>query len=330
MPKTATQVRSPRRFVAWLVFGIGACIGGLAVVWFATRGEELATLRGHKGPVRSVVIDPDQRLIVTAGDDGRIRLWTLDGNRSAGIFAAHEPKVTAICRAGGRGDIASVGPDKKLIRWSLPDGKAINSLDLPAAPECVAASADGRYIAVGGNDDTIRLFGSSESTPRVLKGHTKHVQCVTFTPDGSRLLSASTDGTIRFWDAATGQPKERIDIGHHVVHGLTISPDGSRLVAAVTGAGLRQWGLPSREELPGFGTDAGMAWCVAISPDGTRLATGHEDGQVKLWEADSRRLVHSYRGHGGVLLALAFDPEGNTILSAAGDGLIKRWRVAAR
>jgi WD40 repeat protein len=328
MPETAASVRRTRRLAIWVAITAGLSLVAIFVAWLATKGQELATLRGHSGPVRCVTIDPERRLVVTAGDDGRIRLWNLDTNRSVGAIAGHTPKAIAVCLLGGNAGIASIGSDKKLSFWSVPDGQAIRSVDIPTTPECVASSTDGQFLAVGCSDNQIRTFNRrDEKQSRVLAGHTKPVHCLTFTPDGSRLVSAGADGSIRFWDPVTGIAKERIDVGHHPVHALAVSSDGTRLVAAISGAGLRSWALPTRQEHQAFGMDAGMAWSVAVSPDGKYLASGHEDGQVKLWDAADCRLIRSYRGHKGVVLSIAFAPDGETVFSAAGDGAVKRWRV---
>jgi WD40 repeat protein len=327
MAEVAATVGRPRRTV-WAFVGV-LLVGLISLVaWLATRGEELATLRGHTGPVRALAIDADHNLLASTGDDGRLRLWNLRTNRSGGSVSTHAAKATGLAVLSSRAEVVRVGPEHKASVWSLPAGEPVRTIELPIAPECVAASADGRHLAVGGSDGQVRLFTPADSTaPKTFKTHTKPVHCLAFTPDGSRLASGGTDGFVRLWDTATGQPRVQLAVGNHRVFGLAVSPDGTRLVAAIAGAGLRGWTIADGQEMPAFGDEAGMAWCVAFSPDGIRLVSGHEDGSVKVWEAAPPRVLRTYRGHRLLVLSVAFAPDGASVFSASGDGTIKRWKA---
>jgi WD40 repeat protein len=329
MPEAARSLGRPRRRLAWAAGG--AVVIGLVVGagWLASRGEELATLRGHRGPVRALAVDPELGYLLSAGDDGTVRAWDIRTNR---LVTSSEPT------AGKLGGLAvrppfvfGVGTGTKVYTWNGPSLMPGDPFDLPVEAECLSMSADRRLLAVGGADGQVRLFTETAGlTPKAIKAHAKAVHCLTFTPDGSRLISGSSDGSIRLSDAAAGKVTGQLPVGNRKVHGLAVSPDGARLYAAVAGTGLRGWALDRREELPPFGGDAGMAWCVAVSPDGARLASGHEDGSVKVWQADPPALLHTHRGHRLTVTAVAFAPDGASVFSASGDGTVKRWKVPGR
>jgi WD40 repeat protein len=110
-----------------------------------------------------------------------------------------------------------------------------------------ALSPDGRWLATGRNDDTVRFWDAATGRDsRTLRGKLPGIMSgrvggVAFSPDGKRLASAGKDGTVRIWDAAGGQ--ELLILKGHTgaVRGVTFSPDSKRLASAGEDATVRVW-----------------------------------------------------------------------------------------
>jgi WD40 repeat protein len=188
----------------------------------------------------------------------------------------------------------------------------------------VAFSPDGRTVASGSKDRTVRLWDVATGRElRSLVGHTDAIKGVAFSPDGTTLASASYDNTIKLWDVTSGRELRTWRIP---VWSIAFSPDGRTLAAGCDNKTIKFWDVANGSELKTLSGHGAGIMSVAFSPNGSMLASGGgTDDLVKVWDLATGRELHSWRGIGHVD-SVAFSPDNRSVAGALGR-TIRLWDV---
>jgi WD40 repeat protein len=212
--------------------------------------------------------------------------------------------------------VALAWPDR-LDPGSAPRGE----LELPGHTGIVIAvtfSPDGRTLASGGLDHTVRLWDTTRwgdgraNGPDVLV-HPSWVYATAFSPDGS-LLAAAGNGFATLWSSRPPYDK-RSEWNGGFVRAVAFSPDGRALALAGPEDAVRLLEVPSaRERMTLRGPAQQDAMGIAFSPDGTLLASAYSRGRVVLWDVargEERRVLLEYSSN--PISSVAFSPDGRSV-----------------
>ncbi|KAL2756844.1 hypothetical protein ACRALDRAFT_2026829 [Sodiomyces alcalophilus JCM 7366] len=175
-----------------------------------------------------------------------------------------------------------------------------------------------------------------------LSGHRQAVSQVRISPDGRWIASASADGTVKIWDAATGEHMDTL-VGHMAgISCVAWSPDGGTLATGSDDKAIRLWDrVTGRPKLSAKGVPGGKEGAarpmppllghhnyvvsLAFSPKGNILASGSYDEAVFLWDARAGRLMRSLPAHSDPVSGIGFCLDGTLVVSCSTDGLIRIW-----
>lgn len=190
---------------------------------------------------------------------------------------------------------------------------------------CVAFSPDGRWLASGAQEDSIRLWDVARGEcVGIIPAHRGAVWCVQFTPDGRQLMSSGSDRKIRFWNVQSRELEAEFEgqCAMLAPHGsLMVCTDASLLywepVAAVS-----VWDYRTRRKVftvPSLGRAAGL------SSDGGRVAVTGAERDVEIWEVQSGQRLKHLETRDRVW-SVRFSPD-DSQLAAVGRGTVLVWNL---
>ena len=291
---------------------------GTVRLWDAATGQPYgAGLQTANYDVRAVAFSPNNKILATADDDGNLRLWDPVTGQS------HGPVIQAAPRTSKGDAYAVLG---------------------------VAFSPDGKLLASASSDGTVQLWDPSTGQPRgramrtttsqqpsTLGSENIGAEGIAFSPNGKLLATAAVDGTVRLWDAPTGQPHGApIQDGHansrayYSWNSVAFSPNGKLLAIANSTGTVRLWNLAtSRRSTVSFTVKHFVTW-VAFSPNSRLLATANSSSDVQIWDTQTGRAVRgAVQANSNQLYPfineIEFSPDGKLFVTAADDGTLRLW-----
>ena len=321
--------------------------------------EELATFKGHEMWVNHALFLPDGHTIVSGGEDGNLKFWSVRRDSRTPMLEYHSAVQAGalqedlmqeseandgflrqdacevrFCAGGSK---LAVFDDRGIIQvWDGEVKHALNVLPLPdAAAMATVFFPDGQQAVSAGSDNQLRLWRFNAPVAPVSVAHLGvPATRLAISADGRRLGVGTGDGHIVIWDTGSWQPVATNSYGPGQLTALKFHPHLRVLLAAVkisdgTNALVR---IDLETRAVRFSPEyfQGPVTAIAVSHNAGVIAGSSRDGLVRLWESDSLVLAGTFRGHSGYVTSSAFSPDGRTLATASNDGTVKLWAVDSR
>ncbi len=264
------------------------------LLWDAMTGALQKTIKAHGNAIGNtrpishggaVVFSPDGKKLISGSLDGTIRLLNVDDNEKKSLVGLFQT--------------GPLGKKRPILKGHTDQILTI------------ALSPDGKTVASGSADKTIRLWDTNTLKLKfTLAGHTEDIQALAFTPDGLTLASGCRDGSIYLWDTLTGKYS-----GSVIGNGLFTEPPL----------------LPRKDDDPPNIKARGRSAVSALlfSEDGKTLVNGNRDGTIHFWDIDSSQIRTTLSGQSG-LRSVTISPDGSTLASGGSDGTVLIWKLLSK
>nr|WP_237421865.1 WD40 repeat domain-containing protein [Gordonia sp. SID5947] len=297
-------------------------------------------MSGSGGGLTTVSFADDTH-VITGGQDGNVRTWTL----APAAVAGHTRRVQAPA-FDSAGDLMATGSwDGQVLLWDT--SSSTPTLIGPVAPlggsvriENVALAPDGRTLAVTTLDSgAVTLIDTSTpAAPRYLtrlpNPRARYAHAIAFSPDSSTLATASDDTSVQLWDLTV--PNAPVPRGDPLtgpagwINAVAFAPDGSRLFAASTDRHVHMWDLDGgRPASRIVDEQGGPVNTLSINADGTLLAAAGDDLMIHVLQldGDAVREVSRVKGHESTIRSVSFDSTSNLLASGSDDQTVRLWSV---
>jgi len=302
----------------------------------STSGPSSAeVLRGHRMRVMSAALHNDGRWLATGSFDGVVRVWDLDRPRTRWTLAGHTETVwtAAIDPSGGR--LVTGSHDGTARLWNIDSGAALGVLKPPGAQTdaitAIAFSPDGGSVITGSSRGRVHDFDTATRAVHTAPSHARDVLDLAFDPAGTKLATASLDGTATIRDATTG---ETLHVLRGETEGTTIAAgvsrvqwarEGDRLFTAGHDGVLRVWGADDGTLRSARNAHDDQIVDMVLNPATGAPATSSKDGLAKLWPNTDGGDPVVLRGHSGTVSSIAFSPDGLRVVTASQDATARVW-----
>jgi WD40 repeat protein len=310
-------------------------------LWDATTGAERLTLKGHIDMVIGCAVSPDGRWIVSSSWDKTLKIWDATTGAELLTLSGHTSHVSGCAVSPDGHFIVSSSWDKTLKIWD-----ATNEVEHLILTSC-AADLDARTLISSQDRDALKIGQSRVSAssnywttwkklrrnnPGVggstIEEDTERVIRCAVSPDGSFIVSASSNRMLKIWDASTGA--ERLILSGHkgMVLGCVVSPDSCFVVSSSTDNTLKVWDVATGVECFTLSGHTGWVYDCAVSPNGQWIVSASEDCTLIVWSAVSRAKRLFLPGHTNKVFSCVVSPDSRFIVSSSADNTLKVWDVA--
>lgn len=315
-------------------------------VWKVVDSSNIGVDPAHSSGVEALYFS-DASKLVSVDADRTTKTWdislpTAPAPGTAPIGDRVNSASSAAFSLDGSWIATGEGGGNSMI-FETATGRAVSRLaNYTFGFNAVAFSPDGHWMAAGSRDKSVKLWDleTGESLP-AKEGHGGYVTAVVFQPGkpSRRMISASTDGTIKVWDPLLSKPIDTLP-GHidpqrptrtFQIGALAVGGKGKLLASGATDKRIALWNLDAPKSPPRYLAEhKAEVTSVAISADERLVASASADGTVRVWDVELGTSVRMNEAPAEAFFSIALSPDGKLVAAGGKDNKILIWEVESR
>ncbi len=312
-------------------------------LWKVNKEETALKLLGHQKPIDSVRFNVERPEIVTASDDGTVRLWDISTiplikPKLLENHPNNNIKIKSVRFSPDAQRIATAGSEGVIRLWLRQGDKWIEEKCFPANQGGTIWSMDFSpqkdkdILATAGNDGTVKLWNFKgerlDTSPAFTKPliNNSKVESVRFNHQGDILAIVGENSKAGLWKIGENNLRELMKNHQGTVYGVGFSRDDQQVVTAGNDGTIQRWDLSGNPHGEILKTYQGTIRNISFSEDGKFLATAGYVGTVRLWTS-SGQLLADFKGHEGTVRSLNFSKDKKHLVTAGDDGTAIVWNI---
>jgi len=301
-------------------------------MWDLSTGNELVGLfNKQKGLVSAATFSPDGKRIVSAGEDGNIKIWTADEKLDKALLQGEMSDIVGMDIKNN--EIIARNREGTIKHWDFKTGAELKEYNQKynKANKLEDTIVHGVLVDDGKNlidwDDlfSVWLIGITDEKPKIKVDGNKPTTIGFFAKE-KKATTIDQKGNIKTYDLETGKEIKSILLRSKDILITTFSQDGKKIASGnaeyIDEAelyGIRIWESATGKELQTLTGHTSRVTSISFSPDGMKMASGSFDDSIKIWDAETGKELQTLKGDTSYVSSVCFSPDGKKLLSASGD-----------
>ncbi|MEO0687083.1 MAG: WD40 repeat domain-containing protein, partial [Cyanobacteria bacterium J06649_11] len=308
-------------------------------------------------------ISSNGEYIATGSGEKIIKVWEINTGLYLQSLSGHISEINAITFSNTNKILATASVDRTVKVWDITTGKCLKTLQGRAdfVHSTIFSNDNLKIIAcanISNEDNFIRIWQiddlnfSSNKTKnqtnqipnKILKGHDENIWSIAFSPDGTKIVSGSSDRTVKIWNSHSGQCLKTLS-GHpygfasrfksgnppnalahsRPVLSVTFSPDGNTVASCGGHSIIKLWNVETGDCFQTIQEKA--SYTIKFNSTGLILASGHTSGMIKLWDIKNGECIQTLGQFGKPIISIAFSDDGKYIAYGSYDGTVTVWDI---
>jgi len=299
-------------------------LGGSLRIWDLASARITGTATGHDGFIRAFDLSKDGRQLATGSDQGDVLIWDTQTLTPVRTIRARGPRVEGLRFLENGDKLAVVASKGRVTVWDVAREEQVSRIDVGGYTSLAAAEKQnpGR-LAMADASHAIMILERLVD-PRIVRCavHSDTVFCLAFDTSGSRLVSASIDGSLCVWNASDGTLEWTIEWSPDVPVPLRLLDAAQRRGGAVAKA-------RARRRYRGFLESSPDDNFFVLTPDGMRLLIPTGTHSLEVWSLETGALLYQLTGHTGKISAILPTADAKRAITVSYDGSICHWDLEA-